>query len=95
MNQLLNGQCKKCNKAYSDCDCKNVKQKKQDIFYKKNDKRKYYIVAVLDKEETPQVVYKFYGKNKQWWHYKIEPIYDFGTRFSIGLYYRKLTGRRK
>lgn len=68
---------------------------KQDIFYKKNDKRKYYVVMVLDKEETPQVVYKFYGINKQWWHYGIEPVYSFNNAFEIGLYYRKLTGRRK
>ncbi len=30
---------------------------------------KIHIVAIIDRE---MVVYKWYGRTKQWWHYKIE-----------------------
>ena len=66
-----------------------------DVFYNKNDKRKYYIVAYLLYEKEPQVVYKFYGLNKKFWHYKIESLEIFKVSFECGLYYIKLTGRRK
>jgi hypothetical protein len=60
-----------------------------DVFYKKNDKRKYHVVTILDKERTLHIVYKYYGIHKQWWHYEIEPMFSFNSAFRIGLYYRK------
>ena len=39
---------------------------------------KIHIVAIID--ET-QIVYKYYGKHKQWWHYEIQ--YDMMLDSSI------------
>ena len=36
-----------------------------------------HIVAIVD---GSQVVYKYYGKHKQWWHYIVEPISLFEDR---------------
>lgn len=30
-----------------------------------------HIVAIVDLD---QVVYKYYGRHKQWWHYEIEQV---------------------
>lgn len=45
---------------------------------------KHHVVAVL--EEEGQVIHKYFGKHKQWWHYKIESIYSFNCYLDIGLY---------
>ncbi len=47
-----------------------------DIFYDK-DKYKCHIVALLKNEKQPQIVYKYYGKHKQWWHYFVVSEYEF------------------
>ena len=57
-----------------------------DTFHDKRGKYKYHIVMVLDKEEDPQIIYKFYGKHKQWWHYKVESVFGFNHAVEIGLY---------
>jgi hypothetical protein len=58
-------------------------------FYQKNDFRKYHIVGFLENEEIPQIIYKYFGRYKQWWHYEVEALYDFYERFKIGLYSKK------
>jgi hypothetical protein len=55
-------------------------------FYIKNDNRKYHIVTILTEEKDPQVVYKFFGIHKKWWHYKLESLYAFGLCAKTGLY---------
>jgi hypothetical protein len=55
-----------------------------DAFYDKNYKK--YVVIILDKEDEPQIVTKYYGKVKQYWHYEIEDLYSFNRRFRLGLY---------
>ena len=67
---------------------RNKRMKVGDIFYQKNDRRKYYIVSILD-EPKKQIVYKFFGIHKQWWHYQIESEYRMNFAFKIGLYSRK------
>ncbi len=63
------------------------KFKAGDCFYKKNDSYKYHIVTIL--EDEGQIVYKYFGKYKQWWHYEIEDFDNFQIYFKIGLYYFK------
>ena len=46
-----------------------IELKQNSVFYYEN--RKCYIVTHLENEKNPQIVYKFYGKYKQWWHYEI------------------------
>ncbi|MBW1853069.1 MAG: hypothetical protein JRJ00_00040 [Deltaproteobacteria bacterium] len=59
-----------------------------DCFYeKKYDNYKYHVVAVLKEEE--QIVIKYYGKRKQWWHYEVKSFYEVDMFFTNGLYYQK------
>jgi hypothetical protein len=65
-----------------------MKLKIGDCFYEKNYSRyKYHVVAVLEEEE--QVIFKYYGKRKQWWHYIIKSFYEIDSWFECGLYYKK------
>ncbi len=57
--------------------------KKGVCYYQKNDTRKYHVVIVL--EEEKQVVVKFFGKHKQWWHYEIKSFYEMNLWFDGGL----------
>lgn len=40
-------------------------------------KYKIHIVAVIDEglSHCPMIVYRFYGKTKQWWHYEIKSAF--------------------
>ncbi len=38
---------------------------------------KIHIVAIVDE---CYVVYKWYGRRKQWWHYEVEDAYFLGLR---------------
>lgn len=60
-----------------------------DFFYMKNDPRKYHVVSILDKEDKPQIVYKYFGVHKQWWHYEIDSVYNYNQSLEIGLYFKK------
>ena len=60
-----------------------------DTFYRKDYKRnpyKHHIVAILKDENETQVVYKYFGKHKRWWHYEIMSLTNFEYGFEIGLY---------
>ena len=58
-----------------------------DVFYTRNGViYKKHIVSILDKESEPQIIYKWYGKVRQYWHYEIESVYSFNYAFNIGLY---------
>lgn len=52
---------------------------------------KNHIVSILDNEPSPQIVYKYYGKHRQYWHYSIVSKYSFDSYMEIGLW----TFRRK
>ena len=53
--------------------------KKYRIYYGKNnfDNKKIHIVAVVDGD---MIIFKWFGKHKQWWHYEIENTYFFYIR---------------
>jgi len=59
-----------------------------DKFHQKNDKRLYHVVAILEEKPDAQVVYKYFGIHKQWWHYEIKSMDDMITHFDIGLFYK-------
>ena len=56
-----------------------------DIFYDENG-YKCHIVSLLKEESEPQIVYKYFGKHKQWWHYHIKSKFWFENAFEGGLY---------
>jgi hypothetical protein len=60
-----------------------TKPKTGDCFFLKNDKRKYQIVAILNEPQI-QIVYKYFGINKKWWHYEIISFRQFILNFSLG-----------
>ncbi len=62
--------------------------KKGLCFYKIKDKRKYHVVEIIKEPET-QVVVKYFGINKKWWHYEIESLYGMELSFETGLYFLK------
>ncbi len=43
---------------------------------------KLHICAIIDEE---YVVYKWYGKHKQWWHYQIEHMYIIDAKIKRAL----------
>lgn len=47
-------------------------------FYDRIEKYKIHIVEVIDEGMyfCPLVVYRYFGKYKQWWHYEIESAYE-------------------
>jgi hypothetical protein len=55
-----------------------------EIFYKGREPYKYHIVGVLSLAQ--QVIYRYYGKRKQWWHYEVEHMDSFKYCFEIGIY---------
>ena len=59
--------------------------KKGKIFYDQ-DGYKCHVVAILDEENHPQIVYKYYGNHKQWWHYFVISVFRFEYSFRIGLF---------
>ena len=59
-----------------------------NCFYeKKSEVYKYHVVAILENEE--QIVFKYFGKRKQWWHYEIKSFYEYETWVECGLYFKK------
>lgn len=59
------------------------------VFYQLNDELKYHIVAILNNEPRVQVVFKYFGINKKWWHYEIESLRAMQSNFECGLYLEK------
>lgn len=61
--------------------------KEGSIFYKiiNGIQYKCYIVSILKEEKQPQIVYKYYGKCKQWWHYKVISEYGLNMEFNFKL----------
>lgn len=59
---------------------------KGDVFYDLRSLRFYkcYVVCELNDEPEPYIVYKYYGKHKQWWHYGIISKYLFKLYMDSG-----------
>lgn len=59
-----------------------------DTFYSKEVGSVYknHIVAILTEEDVPMIVYKYYGKHRQWWHYEIKAVYEFNWYIRDGFY---------
>ena len=57
-----------------------------DIKYFWDKKYKYHVVQIIDEKPDPIIVYKYYGKYKQWWHYEIKRLYEFESYIKAGLY---------
>ena len=72
-------------------DNETAKYKIGDCFYEKRQTYKYHIVAIFisEPDTEPQIVYKYYGKHKQWWHYEVKSVYEFESWLECGLYYFK------
>lgn len=47
--------------------------------------QKIHIVEII---ENDMIVYKFFGKHKQWWHYRINHLSELETYFEIGKKYK-------
>jgi hypothetical protein len=47
---------------------------------------KSYVVDIIKDGEKSLVIWKWYGKHKQWWHYKIENLWGFEHAFELGSY---------
>jgi len=65
---------------------------KETIFYRDNltHIHKCHVVMMLENEENPQVVFKYFGKYKQWWHYEIESMFSFNLCIDNGRYAFKI-----
>ena len=55
-------------------------------YYRRRDSRKYHVIAILDKEDRPQIISKYFGHHKRWWHYEIESLEGFKYSFELGSY---------
>ena len=57
-----------------------------DSFKNNKFKVKCHIVGFLKEEKIPQIIWKYFGKRKQWWHYQIESMYAFDLSLQYKLY---------
>lgn len=57
-------------------------------FYQKHDPRKYHIVAIIN-EPKVQIVYKYFGIHRKYWHYEIIWEYTFNLNFESGYWTEK------
>ena len=46
----------------------------------RNKVHKYHVITILDKEPYTQIVLKYYGRWKQYWHYEVRSLF---ARISI------------
>ncbi len=63
--------------------------KADDFFYEKRSNYKYHVVNIFLDQDLWLIVFKYYGKHKQWWHYEIKELWDFNSWIECGLYYLK------
>ena len=53
---------------------------------------KCHVLTNLPKEE--QIVFKYFGKNKKWWHYGIESYFWFELRMTVVKDEKTIGGRK-
>ena len=58
----------------------------QGYFYNTVSRDKCHIVYILKDGDVAIVLYKWYGKHKQYWHYACEPEADVEHCLKLGLY---------
>ncbi len=58
------------------------------FFYEKNPNSnyKYHIVNIFKDNDLWLIVFKYYGKHKQWWHYELKELWNFNSWVEGGLY---------
>ena len=68
-----------------------------DTFIHKNGPYKYkcHIVVNLPNEPGGRIVWKYFGKHKQWWHFEIESYYWFELRMQTPEDIKKLNFKIK
>lgn len=55
-------------------------------WYEMNNPYKYHIVLEFEDNGNKYIVFKYYGRYKQWWHYQIERRRYVESGFKCGLY---------
>jgi len=60
-----------------------------DCFYKYDKPTKYHVVNIFEDNSEIIVVYKYYGKYKQWWHYSVEDMLTIEDQIKHGYYKRR------
>lgn len=61
-----------------DAAYKIIKDLKEGDTFVDHDGYRCHVLVNLEKEQ--RIVFKYYGKNKQWWHYFVESYYWFELR---------------
>lgn len=71
--------CTECGKVDYSCECVTKFVIGQPFYMDKGPGKLYkcHVVTVVD---TVMVVYKWYGRRKQWWHYQIDSAYMLAWR---------------
>jgi len=59
---------------------KKIKSLKEGDTFVDDQGYKCHVVTNLPKESGGKIVWKYYGKHKQWWHYVIESYFWFELR---------------
>lgn len=54
------------------------------IFYDKS--YKYHVVSIINDGKRKLIVFRYYGKHKQWWHYEIMELWHIENMFEAGLW---------
>jgi hypothetical protein len=63
-----------------------------DVFYIQlsyQNYRKCHIVNIFEDNEETMIVYKFYGKYKQWWHYEVEHLWAYENKITAGIIWKR------
>jgi len=66
---------------------KTQEYKVGDCFYCKAG-YEYHIIGIplFQSEDDKLIIYKYFGKHKQWWHYEIKTVRHFESWLDCGLY---------
>jgi len=61
-----------------------------DTFYALNLHRCGWARCTVAGFVEKQIVFRFYGKHKQWWHYEIKSFYGFNLSFNSRIFVKTL-----
>jgi hypothetical protein len=59
------------------------------VFYEINEDYKYHVINIFKDNDSNIIVFKYYGKHKQWWHYEVIELWKFNMRIKHEIYYFK------
>lgn len=74
---------------------KIIKNLKQGDTFLDDDGYKCHVVTNLPKEQGGRIVFKYYGKRTQWWHYFLESYFYFELRMRTDEDIKKLNIKTK